>query len=507
MTKNLALIGTMLLFLTTCAAVTAQPALTTNLPHPLTEPNVLWIQKYPFIAHDDASYVAQTNDGGYIITGTTNNGVCPNGDSLMLIKTDANGNVSWKNGYGFEGMHPNGQVVKQTPDGCYIVVGRVGYTYCYDALVMKVDANGDVLWQKTYGDPNYYDDGKDIIQTSDGGFIILGSTNSYANGQNEQNAWLIKITADGTEQWNHTYGGSNPDTPVSFAATSDGGYILVGDTYSYSSDGGENVWILKVDGTGQEVWNVTYGAEYCSAYAYCIKAESDGFVVLANKDDQNGTGSLWLLRITNEGTLTWDHVISETGSLTGSSITPTSDGYFITATYYDPAQPASDLYLLKTDMLGNTQWLKILDLSNNLTDIAAWGIQSNDYGYIAVGSTGRTGMMGTNTSAFLLKIGSDRTLTIDSVTGGLGVKVQLKNYGQQDISNLNVTLQVTGGLLNHVNLTLTKHISVPAGGDATLSFRPFLGLGPIEILVTAGSIPRTSKGVQLLLWTSIPDAS
>ncbi len=134
-----------------------------------------WIHTFDSILNDRAYYVDQTADGGYIFTGSTI--VTPPGyTELLLVKTDGNGEESWHNNFPNDMTNLYGTVVHQTTDGGYIIVGSVGYTYLWDVQVTKADSNGDLVWQKSFGKSDETDHGSDILQTSDGGYIVLGST-------------------------------------------------------------------------------------------------------------------------------------------------------------------------------------------------------------------------------------------------------------------------------------------------------------------------------------------
>ncbi len=133
--------------------------------------------------------------------------------------------------------------------------GSVGGSWLWDVQVTKTNANGDLVWQKSFGKSDGPDHGSDILQTSDGGYIVLGDTSSY--GQGSADLWLIKLTADGTEQWNKTIGGTGFDEPKNFVKAIDGGYIIVGQTDSVDSMG--DVWVVKTNEACYVSWQKTFG--------------------------------------------------------------------------------------------------------------------------------------------------------------------------------------------------------------------------------------------------------
>lgn len=481
-----------------CATVMigAGTSIAKNTPQQPSGPEIEWIHTFESIINDRAYYVEQTADGGYIFTGSTV--VTPPGyTELLLAKTDANGEVSWYNNFPLPMTNLYGNAVHQTTDGGYIIVGNVGGSWLWDAQVTKTDANGDLVWQKSFGKSDGPDHGIDILQTSDGGYIVLGDTSSY--GQGNADLWLIKLTADGTEQWNTTIGGTGFDFPRSFAKTNDG-YIIVGETDAV--DGMGDVWVVKTNEAGDVSWQKTFGNPELMESGVCVKTVSDGYIILGNLIDMNWTEHLWVLRLDAQGTLLWNQQISADGTLHGTSISPTMDGgYFITGTLYDMVNWVSDVYLLKLDYQGASQWVKTIDISEGLCDEANWGIQVRDGGYVAVGSTGDLNNWTGNT--FLLKIEAETSVVLDSVTGGFGVHAHIKNPGITEATDVDVSITITGGILRLINVSYTETISIPAEGDATVSCKPFLGLGPIDITVMINGATSDFQGTQLIILTQV----
>ncbi len=456
-----------------------------------------WIHIFDSIINDRAYYVEQTIDGGYIFTGSTI-ATPPGYTELLLVKTDATGEESWHHHFPIEVTNLFGKAVHQTTDGGYIIVGDVGGSWLWDVQVTKADANGDLVWQKSFGKSNGPDHGHDIIQTADGGYIVLGDTSTY--GQGGYDFWLIKLAADGTEQWNKTIGGTTMQEPKSFTKADDGGYVIVGITDA--SDEMGDVWVVKTDEAGELLWEKNFGNTETGEDGVCIKTVSNGYIVLGSLFDMNGTESLWVLHLDAQGTLTWDQQISANGSTHGTSITTTTDGgYFITGTLYDMVNWVSDAYLVKLNAQGATQWEEILDISNGLCDEANYGIQSRDGGFVAVGSTGALNDWEGDT--FILKIQAEKGIVLDSVTAGLGVQAHLKNLGSTEATDVTVSISITGGILRLINVSHEETISIPANGDATVSCKPFLGLGSIDITVTVNEISSDYTGRQLIIFTQL----
>jgi hypothetical protein len=207
---------------------------------------VKFAKTYGVTGSDYAYSVQQTSDGGYIVAGGTASFGAGSVD-FLLIKTDANGNIIWVKTYG--GIsYDNARSVQQTSDGGYIVAGLTSSFGAgnWDVWLIKTDANGNLQWAKTYGGTNY-DYAYSVQQTSDGGYIMTGGTASFGAGN--WDVWLIKTDANGNLQWAKTYGGTDDDYAYSVQQTSDGGYILAGVTSSFGA-GGSDFFLIKTDANG-----------------------------------------------------------------------------------------------------------------------------------------------------------------------------------------------------------------------------------------------------------------
>ena len=465
-----------------------------------SEPEFEWIQSFDSIINDRAYYVDQTADGGYIFTGSTV--VTPPGyTELLLVKTDGNGEESWRNNFPIYMTNLYGNAVHQTSDGGYIIVGSIGGMWLWDVQVIKADANGDLVWQKNFGKSDNTDHGYDILETSDGGYIALGVTTSDELG--DFDLWLIKLAADGTQQWNKTIGGTSNDEPQRFTKTVDGGYVIVGQTDA--ADGMGDVWVVKIDEDGDVLWQKTYGDSDVTEYGVCIKTVSNGYIVLGGYQDMNWMESLWVLRLDGQGTLLWDQLISEEDTTVfGTSITPTTDGgYFITGNLVTDMETSfTDAYFLKLNHQGARQWVKTLELSDGFQDEANFGTQARDGGYVAVGDYGEF-LFNCTSDTFILKIEGEKGVVLEDVTGGLGVHAHVKNLDTTEAQDVSVSFTITGGILHLINVSYTETISVPADGAETISCKPFLGLGPIDIAVTVNGVTSDYEGKQFILLTKL----
>lgn len=190
--------------------------------------------------------IQQTSDGGYIALGSTS---WP--PYLWVLKLNSTGDIDWQKSYGVT-VYNWGANIQQTTDGGYIVAGYVGPDYgycgniaCGDWWISKLDGSGNVMWQKSYGG-GYTDLLGTILQTSDGGCIVAGA--KFFDSVNSD-LWIVKLNSDGTVVWQKTYGGVSSDMSSSIQQTSDGGYVVAGQTYSFGA-GDSDIWVLKLDANG-----------------------------------------------------------------------------------------------------------------------------------------------------------------------------------------------------------------------------------------------------------------
>jgi regulation of enolase protein 1 (concanavalin A-like superfamily) len=346
-------------------------------------PSWEWVKTFGGSDWDWGSSVQQTSDGGFILVGTTRS-FGAGGPDVWLIKTDAEGNKLWEKTFG--GIRDDrGHSVQQTSDGGFIVVGDTGSFGAGwgDVWLIKTDANGNKLWDRTFGG-SFADWGSSVQQTSDGGFIIVGNTGSFGAGWGD--VWLIKTDANGNKLWDRTFGGSGSDFGRSVQQTSDGGFIIVGYTESFSA-GGPDVWLIKTDANGNKLWDRTFGGSE-NDLGYSVQQTSDGGFILVGATTSFGAGwaDVWLIKTDANGNKQWDRTFGGSSLDSGRSVQQTSDGGFILVGYTGSFGAGwADVWLIKTDADGNKQWDRTFGGSD-----WDWGFsvqQTRDGGFILVGST------------------------------------------------------------------------------------------------------------------------
>ena len=213
--------------------------------------DTLWTKTYGAENGDDGLSVEQTSDGGYIITGHAN-AVAFSVHEVFLIKTDSSGDTLWTKIF-TESSNSGGNSVQQTSDGGYIITGGTDFfgagSNDVDVFLIKTDSSGDTLWTKTYGG-NSSDVGFSVQQTNDGGYIITGSTYSFGAGLSA--VWVIKTDENGNTLWTRTVGEAGNDWGHSVQQTTDGGYIVCGTTEPFGVGSGD-IWLIKLEADSPSV--------------------------------------------------------------------------------------------------------------------------------------------------------------------------------------------------------------------------------------------------------------
>jgi uncharacterized delta-60 repeat protein len=246
--------------------------------------DIEWQRTYPSSFMEGASSIQQTKDGGYIVAGRASH-YSPKFSSIWVLKLNSAGRVEWKGSYcsGFEGAYS----IQQTGDEGYIVAG---YSLDGGILVLKLNSEGDIEWQRTYGESDR-DKAHSVQQTSDGGYIVAGWTYSFGAGGSD--FWVLKLNSEGDIEWQKTYGGSEWDCASSIQQTNDGGYIVAGETISFGA-GSSDIWVLKLNSAGDIEWQKTYGGS-SGDRAYSIQQTSDGGYTVAGETESFGAGKLDIL--------------------------------------------------------------------------------------------------------------------------------------------------------------------------------------------------------------------
>ena len=328
------------------------------------QPTIQWQKTFGGTFGDEAEVIQQTTDGGYILGGYTssNDGdVFGNNGSLdfWMIKLNANGVVQWKKTYGGS-LDESIYGMQQTLDGGYVAVGYTrstngdvsGHNGYFDAWVLKLNANGSIQWQKALGGSGW-EDAWDVQQTTDGGYIVVGQSSSTDGdvtiNHGYADYWIVKLSSTGTIEWQRSHGGNYDDIAYAVKQTLDGGYIVAGASASTDGDvtgnhGNTDYWVVKLNFDGKIEWEKSLGGSYLDRPNDIHLTHDGGYIVFG-------------MAYSMDGDVTGNH-------------------------------GAFDFWVVKLSKTGDLEWQKALGGSTE--EFARTMNLTNDNGYILTGLAGST---------------------------------------------------------------------------------------------------------------------
>lgn len=468
-------------------------------------PSIEWQKCFGGTGHDNGNSIKKTSDGGFIIAGSTtsvNGDVTLNkgGTDVWIIKINSIGTIEWQKTFGGSG-NDRAESIVQTSDGDYVFAGSTnsnngdvsGNQGSADFWVVKIDSEGILLWQKTFGSWEL-ERAYDIQQTTDGGFIVTGSEGSFASGGGLDDYLVVKLNGIGEMQWYVSFGGFGYDYGKSIIQTSDGGYIVAGYAMSggiiVGNHGDYDFWIVKLSNTGVVQWQRSFGGSQGDVANNIIQTNDNGYIVAGytNSIDGDitsayGSGDVWVVKIDSTGNLTWQKNYGGIGSDYCSQISQTIDGGYLLFGYTNSTNGdvtstngSYDYWLVKIDSIGTLQWQKTIGGSLNDTGYSFEII--NDENYIVVGSTQSNngdvfGNHGGN-DIFVVKLSSEDLILFDNNTvSGFELypnpakdilNFEVKNeIGVKSVSVYNTLGQIVIAITNVDNLKSIDVSSLTAG--------------------------------------------
>ena len=308
--------------------------------------NMQWNKTYGGALDEYCGGMCQTNDGGYALSGYTSSFGAGGNDS-WLIKTDAFGSMQWNKTYGGTGSEDAMHVI-QCGDGGYAMSGRTSSSGAggNDGWLVKTDAAGNMQWNKTYGGA-LDEDSNGMCQTNDGGYAMSGYTTSFGAGG--QDFWLVRTDADGNMQWNKTYGGSASDGAESMIQTSDGGYAIIG--YTRSFGGIFKVYLVKTNSSGDMQWYNAY--EGNTDFGIHMIQTADGGYAIIGYSFTAANPDFLFIKTDASGNLLWKLTYGGTAQDNGYDMVQTNDGgYALLGKTASSGAGDMDFYLVKTDASG-----------------------------------------------------------------------------------------------------------------------------------------------------------
>lgn len=312
---------------------------------------VEWKRTFGGSDYEVGNSVAVAADQGFVVTGVTQSFGVANSSDMWLIQTTIQGKEVWRKHFGGPDI-VSGKTVVPTDDGGFIIVG---YTRSYgagqsDVWLVKTNSEGVEQWNMTFGGSSD-DYGNSVYQTSSGGFIVVGETWSYGSGGD---AWVIKTDAEGNELWNTTFGGRAYEEarcviPQGTEETTS--YLVVGETESFVVNSSD-VWVISIDDSGNELWNQTYGKKECDELSNDVRRiDKDTFVVAGHAFTETGWNA-YVVTFNSSGNEVWNTTIGGTADDGASSIVPVEDGFVVTGYADRSTEGFGDLWIAKLDVNG-----------------------------------------------------------------------------------------------------------------------------------------------------------
>lgn len=364
-------------------------------------PTIQWQTCLGGSSADGAKIIQQTTDGGYILLGSKS------GVSGWLVKLTSLGTPEWETFILTTGSNTFNSV-KQTSDGGYIVacssfIAGVSENY----RIIKLDNLGGIEWQKSLGGTNH-EIAYDIQQTTDGGYIVAGSSDSndgnVSGNHGLNDCWIVKLNSSGTTVWQKSLGGTANDAAYSIAQTADGGFIVAGNTYSNDGDvsgnhGDFDLWTVKLDASGSVVWQACLGGSNTET-AYSVTQATDGGFVVAGRTNSNdgdvsgnhGDSDYWIVKLSDAGAILWQKCLGGTGSDWAYRVLQAVDGDYVVGgmSYSNDGDVSgnhgdTDYWIVKLDDPGTIVWQKCLGGTGN--DSAYSMEQTMDGGFVIAGDT------------------------------------------------------------------------------------------------------------------------
>ncbi|PSR53947.1 hypothetical protein AHMF7605_10670 [Adhaeribacter arboris] len=367
-------------------------------------PALAWDMRFGGSSIDNLTDVIKTSDGGYLAGGYSDSKV--SGDKSQssrgkndywIVKTDASGKKLWDQRYGGSDQDYLNRVI-QTQDGGYLLAGSSLSGKSGDKSqpsqgdrdfwIVKTDALGNMQWDRTYGGSDFEQFVK-VIQLSTGEYVLGGTTKSPVNGDVSQTSpglkdyWLVKISSTGKKIWDKRYGGNGDDQLVSFTETRDGGFLLGGESFSnatgdksQASRGGSDFWAVRVDKDGKKLWDKTFGGSNQDAIASVSRSAGDTFVLAGTSfspisgersQTNQGKDDFWIVKIDAQGQKIWDKAFggsdhdqleASTTLADGSTILAGTTWSEISGDKTQASQGANDYWLVKINASGAQQWDK-----------------------------------------------------------------------------------------------------------------------------------------------------
>ncbi len=337
-----------------------------------SEGSEIWSVEFDISEVDGGYEILQLKDGGHLL-------IAPECDKPLQVRMNPDGSVVWKEeldganwdkGYGFY----------ESGDGDYVIVTTAMSEPDQQLLLMKVDSDGSEIWAKTFGEASSSEEGFDVDLARDGGYVAVGTSEVEGNCD----LFLVKADSKGEEVWTKKFDRSDDDRGRSVQATEDGGYMIAGTTETEGD--GSDLWLLKVDENGEQVWERTFGGTGDDE-GFCARETADGgYVLVGSRTAFGGLGkNLWLLKTDALGNEVWNNRFGGAGDQVGLSVRETEGLGYIIGGYITGAAGDSDALIIKAGSDGGLLWEMTRGGTGDDEVMAA--IETGDVGCAATGFT------------------------------------------------------------------------------------------------------------------------
>jgi hypothetical protein len=403
-------------------------------------PTKNWDKTIGGSSYDFGNAIELTDDGGYIIAGQSQSSI--SGDKttsnkgfadFWVVKLNANGAIQWDKTCGGS-LGDIARAIVKCSNGDFLICGQsrspqdgdksqtahldFNNLNTFDYWVVRIDANGNKLWDKRFG-WNGLEDIQKAIQTSDGGFLLGGNSNSNNGGEKTENVrgsydgWLVKIDANGNKLWDKTLGGNQYEIVRDILELADGSFFVTFDCFTASTGGditqapkgGADVWLVKLNSTGYVQWDKRYGSTGDDRFPSIVKMNDGNYLIASTTENQQNGDALstpkgyedyWLLKIDPNGNRIWDKRLGGNGSDTFISIQKTVDGRFIligstlssiSGDVTENYRGSSNIWTVKVDENGSKLWDRRIGCDYIHTYHPTIIKATNDMGFVFVASS------------------------------------------------------------------------------------------------------------------------
>lgn len=372
------------------------------------EDGITFVETFGGNRRDRGINLLQTKDGGYALVGYTGSWGAAQED-VYLVRTDPQGKVLWSNTYGGDGVD-NGWAISETEDGGFMIVG---FTNSFgaggmDIYLVRTDAGGNMLWERTYGGPKS-EYGWAMAPTTDGGYVLAGQTDSFGEGL--EDGYLVKVNAEGEEIWSQSFGGPQEDRLFSVDQGADEGYVLTGTSRSFGAgnSGNRDLYLVKTDDSGEVAWTQVLGEDRDDV-GHAVRQTSDGGYVVTGYSKSFGARDYdtWLIKTDGAGSLQWQSFYggpADDRTIYGEQ---TDDGGYILIGYTRGFDAVGwDLFLVRADAAGEVTWHKTF--GGPAEDTGYTVRQTSDSGFVLTGETYSLGEGGGD--MYVIKLNRDGDLS------------------------------------------------------------------------------------------------